>query len=97
MSEIGVVGFDWDEGNVDKSFIKHGVKPSQSEEVFLDEFLLVLADTNHQQVEHRWMAIGSTFQGLLLFVVFTVRGQKVRVISARMANKKERVFYEANT
>ena len=94
MDRLGALEFDWDKGNIDKSFVKHGITPNQSEEIFLDESLLVVRDVQHQQSEDRWIAVGVTFQRQLLFVIFTMRGKKLRVISARKANKKERVSYE---
>lgn len=89
-------GFEWDEGNTDKSFKKHGITPKESEEVFLDEDLKVETDLKHQQREIRDIAIGKTFGGEILFVVFTTRNRMIRIISARIANKKERRVYEKN-
>lgn len=87
--------FEWDRGNVDKSYKKHGITPNETEEVFLDERLLVVPDIGHTQCEQRLIAIGKTFSERILFCVFTMRGQKIRVISVRRANKKERSLYEA--
>jgi uncharacterized DUF497 family protein len=89
-----IIGFDWDERNLDKSYQKHGISPEESEEVFLDENLKVLPDFKHSQKEKRLIALGKTFKGKILFVVFTIRRKKIRVISARSANKKERKYYE---
>jgi len=89
-----VKGFDWDGGNLDKSFEKHGIGPNQSEEVFLDENLLQINDIKHSKQEKRNIVIGETFMGSILFVVFAIRKNKIRIISARKANKKERRLYE---
>lgn len=89
-----IVGFEWDEWNIDKSYKKHGITPNEAEEVFLDEDILVLEDTKHSRQEERFEAIGEIIKGRILFLAFTVRGDKVRIISARTANKKERRRYE---
>jgi len=86
--------FDWDQGNTVKNLIKHGVECRQAEESFLDENSLILDDTGHSTSERRYLLIGKDHQGVVLYVVFTQRNSKVRVISARVANKKERRFYE---
>ena len=87
-------GFEWDEGNDTKSYLKHGVTKRQSEEVFLDENLLTTVDYKHSRQEKRYIAIGETFEGKCLFIAFTLRGSKIRIISARKASKKERSCYE---
>ena len=87
-------GFDWDKGNLDKSFEKHGISPNQSEEVFLDENLLQVDDIKHSKKEKRNIVIGKTFMDVVLFVIFMIRKNKIRIISARKANKKERRLYE---
>jgi len=92
LSQIS--GFEWDKGNINKSFKKHGITPNQSEEIFLDENLKVIRDIKHSQKEKRFIAIGKTFKNIILFIVFTIRKNKIRIISARKANKKERKKYE---
>ncbi len=86
--------FEWDRGNLDKSYKKHGITHKESEEIFLDENLSVEKDIKHQQIEPRFIAIGKTLYKKILFVVFIIRKSKIRVISARIANKKERRVYE---
>lgn len=88
-----VVGFEWDDGNRDKNLVKHGVSSSECEEVFLDSYKVVRKDSKHSRVERRHIVIGKTNQGRILFISFTVRQDRVRVISARMVNKKERKYY----
>jgi uncharacterized DUF497 family protein len=86
--------FDWDQGNTVKNLIKHNVSCQESEEVFFDESQVILDDERHFGSEKRKLIIGKTNAGILLSVVFTVRNNKIRVISARMASKKERKLYE---
>lgn len=95
MIDLGKIGgFEWNRANIDKSFEKHGITPNQSEEIFLDEDLKVIRDIKHSQKEKRLIAIGKTFENKILFIVFTIRKNKIRIISARPANKKERRNYE---
>jgi uncharacterized DUF497 family protein len=91
-----IEGFDWDEGNVRKSADKHGVNQAETEQVFLNEPLLLAEDALHSRSEARFHALGQTDAGRLLHVTFTLRGggTKVRVISARDMSRKERTRYE---
>ncbi len=93
-----IVGFDWDDGNLLKNELKHGLKWQEIEEVFFNEPLVLLRDCKHSsEKEKRCLALGYIDSGKLLSVVFTIRGDKIRVISARAMSKKERKFYEENT
>ena len=88
------VGFQWDEGNLDKNLVKHNVENWECEQIFFNEPLIILDDPGHSRSERRWAAFGRTDAGRLLVVIFTKRGDLIRVISARDMNKKERNFYE---
>jgi uncharacterized DUF497 family protein len=90
------VGFQWDQGNLDKNLVKHNVDNWECEQVFFNEPLFILDDPSHSRSEKRWAAFGRTDAGRLLVVIFTKRGNLLRVISARDMNKKERKFYEEN-
>ncbi len=85
--------FDWDEGNIGKNK-KHRVADSECEEAFSDEFKAVSKDILHSSNEERFILIGKTKQGRLLYIIFTARHNKLRIISARDPNKKERAIYE---
>jgi len=85
--------FDWDQWNRDKIWQRHSVKIYECEEVFFNSSLKILFDETHSITEKRYYAYGDTDTGRLLFIVFTIRGQKIRVISARNMNKKERRWY----
>jgi uncharacterized protein len=87
-------GFEWDEGNSDKSRRKHRVTIEECEQVFANTPILFLEDVKHSQDEERFIAMGKTDKGKKLFIVFTPRHGKVRVISGRPMDKKERTFYE---
>ncbi|MEW6516651.1 MAG: BrnT family toxin [candidate division FCPU426 bacterium] len=88
--------FEWDQGNFEKNWQKHGVKPIECEQVFFNEPLVVTDDENHSGQEKRYYALGKTDEKRLLFVVFTIRGRKLRVISARNMNRNERKEYRAS-
>ena len=90
---LSCTGFDWDEGNATKNRERHQVSSAECEEVF---FLapLVLEDTTHSQDERRYLALGETLAGRRLFVAFTVRSDRIRVISARAMSRRERRAYE---
>ncbi len=89
-----ITGFEWDKGNIDKSYQKHGITPNESEQIFTDESVQVEKDIKHQEKEERYIAIGRNTQHKILFVVFTMRKHKIRIISARAANQEERRLYE---
>ncbi len=89
-----VTGFEWDDGNRDKSWKKHQVSNSECEEVFFNLPLLLKLDPTHSQAEERYYVLGQTNAGRRLFISFTIRGENIRVISARDMSKRERNFYE---
>ncbi|MDO8515262.1 MAG: BrnT family toxin [bacterium] len=91
------IEFVWDKGNIDKNFIKHGVLSQESEEPFFDENRKIFTDKVHFSGEERFRMIGKTKSGRLLFVVFTIRNKKIRIISARDINRKEVYLYEEKT
>jgi uncharacterized DUF497 family protein len=91
-------GFEWDEGNHLKNWLKHEVSASECEEVFFNLPLLLSADLKHSQVEPRYYVLGRTKNGRPLFVSFALRESKIRVISARPMSRKERQIYaESNS
>ena len=91
-----VSGFEWDKGNVEKNKKKHNLYKWQIEEVFFNDPLLIFEDTKHSIDEFRWYALGKTDNEIKLMVVFTVRNNLLRVISARKMNQKERAYYETH-
>jgi uncharacterized DUF497 family protein len=96
MINAEVTGFDWDEQNTDKNRNKHGVEAMECEEVFFHQPLVVTFDTMHSQDEQRFHALGQTDKARLLLLVYTIRSQKIRVISARDMSRKERKIYESH-
>lgn len=87
-------GFEWDEGNLLKNREKHRVSASGCEQVFFNRPLVAGLDEAHSEKETRLYALGITDAGRRLFLVFTVRESKIRVISARDMSRQERKVYE---
>jgi len=87
------LGFEWDKGNIDKNRIKHKVSSSECEQNFFNHPLLIQDDILHSKTEKRYYALGKTGTNRSLFVVFTVRNNLIRVISARDMSRKERKVY----
>jgi uncharacterized DUF497 family protein len=85
--------FDWDAGNSGKNK-KHGVEDSECEEVFFDQSKVTLKDKVHSAKEDRFIVLGSTKRSRLIYLVFTLRNHRIRIISARDINKKEVHLYE---
>lgn len=86
--------FEWDHGNKSKNYKKHGVSDQECEEVFFDPHKKILRDVFHSRDEQRYILLGETKKERRLFIVFTMRSNAARVISARDLNKKERKLYE---
>lgn len=95
MEELDLVaGFDWDEANRDKNWHRHKVKSTECETAFFNKPLVILSDEKHSGFESRYYAFGKTDVDRMLLIVFCLRRNRIRVISARDMNKKERKFYE---
>lgn len=86
-------GFEWDQGNGPKILARHRVTQGECEQVFFREPFLVARDASHSEAEERWAGLGRTAEGRALVVVFTLRGNLIRPISARDMNRKERQRY----
>jgi uncharacterized DUF497 family protein len=89
----GLEGFEWDEGNSSKNWLRHEVQQVEAEQVLLNTPLVVNVTSKHSAAEPRFIALGQTDAGRLLTIVFTIRGTRLRVISARSMSKKERRVY----
>jgi uncharacterized DUF497 family protein len=89
-------GFQWDAGNRNKNYEKHGVTIEEIEEVFLNSPLFFFEDVKHSTFEKRTLSLGKTFEERSLSITFTTRDGRIRVISARDMSKKERKTYEEN-
>lgn len=88
------VEFEWDEGNLNKNRRKHKVTPEEAESVFVDNDSLVVPDMSHSSIEKRFILVGKSSKYRNLFVSFTLRKDKVRIISARRMHRKEVEKYD---
>jgi uncharacterized DUF497 family protein len=88
-----IAGFEWDAGNIDKNWDKNGVSNAECEEVFFNTPLLIRPDRSHSQEEARNAGFGRTDAERPLFVVFLVRNNYIRDISARDMTDKELEVY----
>ena len=88
-----VEGFEWDQSNIEKNWEKHRVSYLECEEVFFNQPLLVQEDEIHSKFEPRCYVLGRSNDGRHLFIVFTIRRNKIRVISARNMSRRERRIY----
>jgi|SRR3989344_7706587 len=90
----GIFAFEWDKGNLDKSRRKHGVTPEEAESVFFDADGCIRPDERHSEKEERQVILGKSDRQRILFVTFTIRNGKIRIISARRMHRKEVEKYE---
>jgi len=88
------IAFEWDKGNQAKSFVKHRITNEESEEVLLSFEHIIFEDLAHSGIEKRYVAIGLSRNTKMLTVIFTIRKNKIRIVSARPASRKERRIYE---
>ncbi len=86
-------GFDWDEWNAEKIWSKHQVSRAECEQVLFNQPLVVGEDREHSQKEMRYYVLGQTDRGREVFIVFTIREDLIRVITARDMSRKERRIY----
>jgi len=89
----GPKNFDWVEGNINENWDKQRVHRLECEEIFFNEPIVTKVEKRGVSQEERVSALGVTNEGRFLFVVFTIRRGRIRVISARDMNKKERKIY----
>jgi len=82
-------GFEWDAGNETKNREKHEVSKGECEQMFFNMPLIVKRDKNYSVFENRYYALGRTDGRRYLFTVFTIRNDKIRVISSRDMTKRE--------
>jgi hypothetical protein len=89
--------FEWDTNKARRNLTKHGISFEESSTVFGDPRSLTIPDQVHSKVEERFVTIGASHRAKLLVVVHTERGDYMRIISARVASRRERRSYEKGT
>lgn len=88
------MSFEWDLRKAEANFRKHGVRFAESLPVFEDELALTMTDEDSDPDEQRFVSLGSGAKERVLVVVYSYRGEAIRIISARPAEPHERKQYE---
>ena len=89
--------FEWDRHKAEANLRKHGISFEEAQTVFTDPLSMTLPDPDHSEDEERFIDIGTSDNRRVLVVVYTERGQRIRLISARKATPVERKQYEEET
>ena len=88
-----IEGYDWDKGNLGH-IKKHNIDYKECEEIFFNKPLFISKDEEHSKIEERLKVLGITNSNKLIFLSLTIRNNKIRVVTARIQNKKERVRFK---
>lgn len=89
--------FEWDESKAVANLKKHGVSFEEAKTVFENPLAVIFDDEMHSSIkEQREIMIGHSRQNQLLLIAFTERSNIIRIISARLATRREREDYEQN-
>jgi uncharacterized protein len=88
--------FEWDTKKARLNLKAHGISFDEASTAFCDPVSQTIDDPLHSENEERLVLIGRSMQGRLLVIVHTERGDRIRIISARLATTKERFKYEEN-
>ncbi|HSB71058.1 MAG TPA: BrnT family toxin [Candidatus Methylomirabilis sp.] len=88
------MSFGWDAGKAAGNLAKHGVSFEEAATVFGDPLGRIVDDPRHSPDEPRYVLLGHSERQRLLAVMFTERGEVIRLISARKATPRERREYE---
>ncbi|MBM3131101.1 MAG: BrnT family toxin [Chloroflexi bacterium] len=86
--------FEWDEYKAQENLKKHKISFDEAKTVFTDSFSITIPDPKHSLDEPRYIDIGISGKNRVLIVVYTERGNKIRLISCRKATATERRKYE---
>lgn len=86
--------FQWDKRKARRNLREHKVSFEEASTVFGDVLSRTIEDPLHSDEEDRYVIIGQSAHGRLLVVVHTIRGDNIRIISARVATPRERQDYE---
>jgi uncharacterized DUF497 family protein len=88
------VRFEWDPKKAAANLRKYGVTFQEAATVFGDPLAITFEDPDHSENEERHLTFGSSLQGRLFVVSHMERNDRIRIISARLMDRKERVIYE---
>lgn len=86
--------FEWDLDKAAQNLKKHDVSFREAASVFGDSLSITFPDPDHSVGESRYVTIGLSSSGRVLIVAHTDRGDRIRIINARQAMRREQRFYE---
>lgn len=86
--------FEWDNNKAIANLQKHGVSFAEAATVFGDPLSTTFPDPDHSINESRFITIGLSTSGKIIILSHTDREDRIRIISARKATRKEQRFYE---
>ena len=90
----GMSGFEWHPVKAASNLKKHKVSFEEASTAFKDARRIEASDQWHSDDEQRYLGIGRSIQGRILSIYYTFRAKKIRIISARLAERWERIEYE---
>lgn len=88
------LNFEWDSDKAGTNLRKHRVSFEEASTIFADSLAVTIHDPVHSDEEERYIILGVSVENRLLVVVFTDREDRIRIISARVASRRERKDYE---
>ena len=88
------LAFEWNPEKAAANALKHGVRFEEAATAFADPLSVTISDPDHSVGEARYILIGRSLVSRMLVVVHLERGARVRLISARLATRRERRVYE---
>jgi uncharacterized DUF497 family protein len=86
--------FEWNTMKAARNAIRHRVRFTEAASVFFDENALFDSDPTHSNEEDRYIVLGHSIRADVLLVVHVIRGERIRIVSARIANPGERRRYD---
>ncbi len=86
--------FTWDLKKAAANLRKHGIDFREAATVFDDPLSTTFPDEDHSAVEHRFLTIGASMRRRVLVIAHTEERETIRIISARLATRREQRFYE---
>ena len=89
--------FEWDPAKARRNIETHGISFDEASTAFKDTLSVTIHDPLHSYEEDRFVLVGNSHRNRLLVIVHTERRNKIRIISARRATKKERKRYEESS
>jgi uncharacterized protein len=88
------IAFEWDRRKDSANRRKHNIGFAEASTVFDDPLSITIPDPDHGEEEERYLIIGMSSTQSLLVVIHTVRGERIRLISARSATRHEKDAYQ---